>query len=100
MRIRTMGSVVLHNHPVDSLSFSNGIAEATVGDEVFRAKEAVLATGDQSLVSDLPKTKVLRTFVIGYEKHGMPEILRSSIMWDNEEPYHYIRSFKGTTLWV
>jgi len=99
-RVRKMGGMVMHEHPVDTLSFESGVAEASVAGKIFRGKEAIIATGDQTLAPDLPKTKTLRTFVVGFEKHGMPALLHNSILWDNDEPYHYIRSFKGSVLWV
>lgn len=99
-KVRGLGGKVLHNRPVDSISFTSGIAEVTSAGKVFRGKEAILTTGDQQLFPDLPKTDTQRTFVVGYENHKLPELFRSSILWDNEEPYHYIRSFKGYTIWV
>lgn len=99
-RVRAMGAKVLLKHPVDAISYASGIAEASVAGKVFRAKEVIVATGEQNLFPTLPKTKTLRTFVVGYENHALPELFRSSILWDNEEPYHYIRSFKGYTIWV
>jgi glycine/D-amino acid oxidase-like deaminating enzyme len=99
-RIHAMGGVVLHDHPVGAVSCESGIVEASVAGKTFRGEQAVIATGDQNLFPDLPKTKTLRTFVVQYTHHAMPELLRSSVLWDNEEPYHYIRTFKGNTLWV
>ncbi len=99
-KVRGLGGKIFQNHPVEAVSFTSGIAEISSSGKVFRGKEAILTTGDQQLFPDLPKTETKRTFVVGYENHALPELFRSSILWDNEEPYHYIRSFKGYTIWV
>jgi hypothetical protein len=60
-----------------------------------------VAAGNKTLLPKVPaKTKTERTVVLGFTNHKMPKIFRSSILWDIKVPYHYLRSFRGNTLWV
>lgn len=99
-RVRTGGGKVFLNTPVHSVSCAGGGVEVSTEKHIFRGRQAIIATGDQKLFPDLPATNTHRTFVVGFENHAIPTLFRSSILWDNEEPYHYIRSFKGNTIWV
>ncbi len=99
-RVRAGGGRVFLNTPVRTISCAGGGVEVSTERHMFRARQAIIATGDQKLFPDLPTTNTHRTFVVGFENHAIPTFFRSSILWDNAEPYHYIRSFKGNTVWV
>jgi glycine/D-amino acid oxidase-like deaminating enzyme len=100
--IRTHGGkILLHTEVIDIESEKSGVKVHTDDGKLFEAKEVIVATGDcpKFLKLSLPiETK--RTFVIEYRKHKMPALYTSSTLWDNEEPYHYIRSFRKFILWV
>ncbi len=99
--VRKHGGKIILNLPVTSVSEERGLARISAGKEMFYAKQAIIASGNQNFFPNLTRDiKVKRTFALSFEKHGMQKLFSSSIMWDNEKPYHYIRSFKGNTIWV
>ena len=101
--IRRLGGRLFRQTPVTGISSRSGVAEvATKGGKILRGKQAVIATGlETGLLPNLPQlTTTKRTFVVQFKKHGLPELFRSSLLWDAAEPYHYYRSFRGFTLWA
>lgn len=100
--VRELGGTILVNRPVARVVSRGGGAEVmTEQGEVFHGRQAIIATGTATVPAGVPvRTKIMRTFVVSFKKHGMPELFRSSVLWDTLEPYHYIRSFRGYLLWV
>ncbi len=95
---RVQGGDILYNQNVRSLD--GGMVTTETG-EVFHGKKVIIATGDGGgLLPDTFEIEHKRTFVLSYEKEQLPELFRSCVMWDTDEPYHYIRSFDGTRLWI
>jgi len=101
-RVRKLGGTIFLNQPIVSITPDKGHARAvTNAGRVFEGSHAIIASGDNQVLSGLPLgIRAMRTFTLGFEKHQMPALFRSSVMWDNEKPYHYIRSFRGQILWV
>lgn len=98
-RVRAHGGKIEKYKKVKSVN-DNGEVMLETG-EVYQGKKVIVATGDQTLVARAATpTDTKRTFVIKLKKHGMDKLYRTSISWDNEMPYHYIRSFQGNVLWV
>lgn len=95
---RAQGGEILHHQKVVSLE---GSTVTTETGEVFTGKKTIIATGDGGgLLPDSFHIEHKRTFVLSYEKENLPELFRTSVMWDTDEPYHYIRSFDNTRLWI
>ena len=40
------------------------------------------------------------TFVLSLEKNDIPELYKNAVMWDTDEPYHYVRAFAGNRIWI
>lgn len=95
------GAKIVTHHPVEKLALGNTGVELVAKGTLFRAKEVILATGESSkLYPAAPQTHKKRTFVISFEKDRIPKPFKNSVVWDVEEPYHYIRAFRGRVLWV
>lgn len=100
--VKKLGGKIVKDHGIENISTKNGYVEISAKNgKVFCGKQAVLATGTQMFLPHLPvKTDIKRTFVIEFENHKMPDFFKQSVYWDNEEPYHYIRTFRKFILWV
>ncbi len=100
--VRTHGGKIIFNLPVTSVSEERGLACVATGKEIFYGKQAIVTSGDQNFFPKLDLgIKAKRTFALTFEKHGgLPKLFTSSMMWDNEKPYHYIRAFRGYKIWV
>jgi glycine/D-amino acid oxidase-like deaminating enzyme len=95
---RAQGGVIMHHQKVTSVH--EGIVTTRSG-AVFHGKNIVIATGDGGGL--LPKSFAIehkRTFVLSYKKENLPELFRSCVLWDTDEPYHYLRSFDSSRLWI
>jgi glycine/D-amino acid oxidase-like deaminating enzyme len=96
--VRERGGSILHNCPVSRLHGNRVITES--GEE-YLGKQIIVATGDGAdLLSWSSEIEKKRTFVISYQRHDLPEFFRTSVMWDTDKPYHYVRSFGGNRLWI
>ncbi len=100
--VRRLGGKIVKQTPVVDITYTKDIATvATKNKKTFIAKNVILATGTRVLLPRIaPKTSIKRAFVVQYKKHGMDPFYTKAVYWDNEDPYHYIRSFKGNVLWV
>ena len=100
--IRKMSGKIILNTPVAKFLVENRkVKVITTKEKVFEAKQLIITTGYNSLLPDAKfHTSIKRTFVVSFKKHNMPKFFRSSVLWDNEKPYHYIRSFRGNIVWV
>ncbi len=100
--VRRLGGKILKKRPVKNITYTKNSASVfTEKGKTFSAREVILATGAQTLLPKItPKTKIKRAFIVQYKKHKMDPFYTQAVYWDNEEPYHYIRSFKGNVLWV
>jgi glycine/D-amino acid oxidase-like deaminating enzyme len=101
-RIRELGGEIAYHKSVERIEAEeSGARVITKSGESYSAKRIIIATGDGRGLSPVPLAiKRIRTFVISYKKHGMPELFRESMLCDTDEPFHYIRSFAGNRLWV
>lgn len=100
--ISKLGGKIIRQTPVATVSYTKELVTLTTKKgKVFFGSILILATGTQTLLPEItPTTQVKRAFIVQYKKHKMPEFYTQAVYWDNEEPYHYIRSFKGNVLWV
>src|SRR3989344_3696252 len=100
--IRKQGGIIRDHTSVRRISTAHGRAEAiTEKGELFEAHRVIVATGNAQLLPSIKhKIGSVRTFVVSYKKHGMRKLFRSSVLSDNDNPYHYIRSFSGVRLWI
>lgn len=95
---RGQGGKIVYHQKVTSLG---GGAVTTDTGDVYKGRKVIIATGDGGgLLPDSCEIEHKRTFVVSYEKEHLPEFFRSCVMWDTDEPYHYIRSFDNTRLWI
>lgn len=89
---------IVHNQKVVRIE---GNTAVTVPGEVYMGEHIIIATGDGGgLVPTTLEIEHKRTFVLAYEKDNLPDLFTGSVMWDTDEPYHYMRSFDGNRLWV
>lgn len=100
--VKRQGGKILTYHPVEKIDASSGaVVVTTKNGAIFHGKEVIVATGASSgLVPGAPSTDKKRTFVLAFDKKQIPKPFKNSVMWDIEEPYHYIRSFRGRIVWV
>lgn len=68
--------------------------------EKIKAQEVHVATGDGAGFIQSVSVERMRTFVVRYKSSELPKFYRQSLMWDVHEPFHYIRTFRGSELWV
>jgi glycine/D-amino acid oxidase-like deaminating enzyme len=95
---REQGGEIQYQQKVANIE---GNTVTTETGETFTGNTIVVATGDGGgLLPDSFQIEHKRTFVLSYEKEHLPEFFRSCVMWDTDEPYHYIRSFDNTRLWI
>lgn len=100
--VRTQGGRILRKCEVVGIDTSGSIPRVvTKSGDAYQGRRIHIATGDQAIagVRALPIER-RRTFVLKYRRQQMPALFRSSIMWDVDEPFHYIRSFAGTDVWI
>ena len=100
--IRRLGVKILKKTSVNSITYTkNSAIVFTEKSKSYHTKNVILATGGQTLLPKItPATDIKRTFVVQYKKRNMEKLYTTAVYWDNEDPYHYFRSFKGNVLWV
>lgn len=99
---RRLGVKILSQTSVSSITYTKSLATIiTIKQKQYTTKNVILATGTQTLLPEItPSTAIKRAFIIQYKKHKMEKLYTEAVYWDNEEPYHYMRSFKGNVLWI
>ncbi|MES2953387.1 MAG: FAD-dependent oxidoreductase [Patescibacteria group bacterium] len=100
--VKYHGGKILTYAPVSEVKEEKGASTIVYKEgDSLRAKKVLFATGEGALHPALMGLTVKRrTFVMAYDKQDIPKPFRGSVLWDMADPYHYIRSFRGRTVWV
>jgi glycine/D-amino acid oxidase-like deaminating enzyme len=72
--------------------------------KIVTTKKVLIATGGYKNFSISknwkPNIPSITTYVARYEYKTLPSLFSKNVLWDTNEPFHYIRTFKGRELWV
>lgn len=96
--IRRGARILNHSEVAKITQDTNFRVKVTDGREYY-ARRVIVATGGGALGAPIV-TESVRTFVVRYKSMDIPPIYKKSLMWDVNDPFHYIRTFAGRELWI
>ncbi len=95
------GKIFTDSRVLDVVGRPDGVSIKLEDGTMHEGRIAVVATGDNGLLKEVPlPVTTRRTFVVQFEKKGIPDLFKNAVLWDNVTPYHYLRSFRGNTMWI